>query len=101
MIVIKDVFWDSLCNICILIMQHLSELTGWSYGFINVLLFVVLGPLSTLLFMGSSLVFAVKTENERIRKIIGWSLFGTGALIVLFVLCLIAYATLTIPIDFY
>lgn len=47
-------YWDVLCNHCILILENLSYLTGLSYGLINVLFFCILGPLSTLCFMGST-----------------------------------------------
>lgn len=93
--------WDALCNLCILIMENLSKLTGWSYGLVNILLFVILGPLSTLSFMLSSFVFSVKTANEKVQRTVDWTLFTIGAIIVLIVIGLISYAILELPLDFY
>lgn len=31
---------DIICNLCIQIMEQMSEMTGYSYGLINVLLFL-------------------------------------------------------------
>lgn len=46
--------WNILCNICILTMEQLSRMMGVSYGFLNILLFVVLGPMSTLFFAAAT-----------------------------------------------
>lgn len=40
---------DDLCNLCIDIMYSMSEVSGLTYGQINVLLFVILQPLLILL----------------------------------------------------
>ena len=40
-------------------MEHMSRQSGLSYGLINVLLFVVLGSLSTFVFMAASIVLDV------------------------------------------
>lgn len=50
--VIVTNYGDVLCNWCILVMEQLSELSGLSYGLINILLFCVLGPLSTFALWG-------------------------------------------------
>lgn len=84
--------WDTLCNCCILIMEHMSHLTGLSYGLINILLFVVLGPLSTLIFMVSSIV--AKIKGCRNLSII---LDIVGSIIILSILTLILYAFLDMP----
>ena len=59
--------YNYLCNVCINIMTYLSHETGMSYGLINILLFVILGPLSTLFFMGSTLT-ATFVKNANTKK---------------------------------
>lgn len=56
--------WDWLCNLCILIMQNLSKMTGLSYGLVNILLFVILGPLSTLTSLVSAIIACAKGRNK-------------------------------------
>ena len=88
--------WGDLsCGICIAIMRHMSEISGLSYGLINILLFVVLGPLSTLVFMASSVIS--KTSWKYSKKV---SLFLDiiGVIIVFSILFPVFYATLTLPI---
>lgn len=60
-------YGDVLCNWCILVMEQLSELSGLSYGLINILFFCVFGPLSTLCFMGATAT-AYFGKNRIIRK---------------------------------
>ena len=48
--------FDELCNFCIAIMYAMSDITGLTYGTINVLLFIILGPLSTILYAISALL---------------------------------------------
>lgn len=61
-------YWDVLCNECILILENLCHLTGLSYGLINVLFFCILGPLSTLFFMGSTMSAMIgKTKKIKIH----------------------------------
>ena len=56
--------WDVLCNFFIFVMQYLSTMTGLSYGLINILLFVILGPLSTLTSLVSAIIACVKGRNK-------------------------------------
>jgi hypothetical protein len=58
---------ELLCNLCIEAMKFLSQETGMSYGLINILLFVILGPLSTLFFMASTLCH-VFIKNPKVKK---------------------------------
>ena len=44
-------FFVALCNWCITAMEYFSSISGISYSAVNTILFVILGPLSTLLFM--------------------------------------------------
>lgn len=85
---------DGICDFCIQVMEHLSHIIGLSYGLINVLLFVVLGPLSTLIFMASSVI--AKTKGKYSRKI-SISLDIAGVAIILLVLIPILYTFLTSP----
>lgn len=88
--------WDSLCNMCIGVMEHLSYITGMSYGLINILLFVILGPLSTLIFMASSIIAKIKGNYSKQFSV---ALDIVGIIIVLSVLIPIFYAFMTMPIS--
>lgn len=86
--------WDVLCNFCILIMEHMCHMTGLSYGLLNILLFVVLGPSVSVLFFGAALCFRTRKPQ--------WSRWGNrllaaGSIIALAVAGLIVAATLTTP----
>lgn len=60
-------YGDVLCNYCIAIMENMSALTGLTYGLIYVLLFIVLGPLNTLCFRGSTATELYdKTKRTRV-----------------------------------
>ncbi len=50
------IYGDYLCNLCINIMEKMSNMSGISYGTINILLFVILGPISTFIFMTNSFI---------------------------------------------
>ena len=56
---------DQLCNSCIEIMQRLSHLTGISYVTINVVLFIIINPLSTFLAVISAIVIA-KAKHHKV-----------------------------------
>ncbi len=92
------VYWnetgDILCQICIDIMKHMTHLYGISYGLINVLLFIILGPLSTCVFMISS--FLAKRGDKTSRKI-SVILDVIGVIIILLVLIPIFHAVITFP----
>ena len=101
MIMFEGLMWwngwgDSVCDFCIQVMRHMSHIFGLSYGLINVLLFVVLGPLSTLTFMASSVI--AKTKGKYSRKI-SISLDIAGVAIILLVLIPISYAVFTMPSE--
>lgn len=70
-------YGDVLCNYCIAIMENMSDLTGLSYGLINILLFVALGSISTVCFIGSTATAMygktkfVKIKQTRILSILG------------------------------
>lgn len=88
--------YDYLCNVCINIMTYLSHETGMSYGLINILLFVILGPLSTLFFMGSTLT-ATFVKNANTKKILTSIFVVLGLLCVCSILGLVGYGFLTMP----
>lgn len=87
---------DSLCNMRILVMRHLNNITGMSYGLINILLFVVLGPLSTLIFTASLIIAKIKGKYSKQFSV---ALDIVGVIIVLSVLIPIFYAFMTMPIS--
>lgn len=89
--------WDIVCNICILILENLSHMTGLSYGFLNIMLFVIMGPLATLLFMSSAITLFVKTQNIRRQRVIAGVLFILGLLIILGIVVPIIIAALNLP----
>ena len=72
-------YGDSECNYCIMLMEHLSQGTGLSYGLINVLLFIVIGPVSILSFMCSTLSLAF-IKNKKLRKSLTIMFFAFGCL---------------------
>lgn len=82
-------YWDVLCNQCILILENLSHLTGLSYGLINVLFFCILGPLSTLCFMGSTAT-ALFGKSKRIKTTLtlGFSIVGLLCIFSILIPCL-------------
>lgn len=93
--------WDILCNFCILILENLSHMTGLSYGFLNILLFVILGPLATLLFMTSALTLLVNTKIKKSQRIFATILFIMGLLVILMIAIPIIIAFLECPCTFY
>lgn len=80
---------DRFCNLCISLMESASAATGLSYGEINVLLFVIFGPLSTLCFMASA-IFA--RRGKRLARIITITASVIGACCVLAMLAILAIA---------
>lgn len=88
-------YGDVLCNYCIAIMENMSALTGLSYGLINVLLFVVLGPLSTLCFMGATAA-AMYGKTKFVREKLTWILSILGILTILAILIPTIWATITL-----
>lgn len=89
-------YWDVLCNQCILILENLSHLTGLSYGLINVLFFCILGPLSTLCFMGSTATAAYgKSKLVKNKLTFAFSLVGVFSIFAILLPCLWAAITLS------
>lgn len=89
--------WDLTCNFCILILETLSHMTGLSYGFINIMIFVILGPLATLLFMSSALTLFINVKKRNTQKLIATLLFVAGIIAVLLIVIPIFIAFLEIP----
>jgi hypothetical protein len=94
--IIETSVWDVLCNICILVMEHLSHLTGLSYGFINIIIFVVLEPLAILSFMGSTLAL-LRIEDRKKRETTTRIFFTCGVIAILMIIIPIMYAFITCP----
>lgn len=95
MIVVTN-FWDYLCNVCIAIMEGLSRETGMSYGLINILFFVILGPLSTLCFMVSTAV-QLWVKKQPIKNILTWIFIAIGLISIFIVLGFVVYGVFFIP----
>ena len=93
--------FDWLCNVCIDLMIRASEYSGLSYGVINILLFVILGPLSTILFCMSSIIGRTMANGKNLKrkKILWLIVFCLGCAAVVCVLAFIAYTLFMIPID--
>lgn len=88
-------YGDVLCNNCIAIMENMSDLTGFSYELINVLLFIVLSPFSTLCFMGSTAT-ALYGKTKLVRVTWTWILSGIGFLAILAIIIPVIWATITL-----
>lgn len=56
-------FGDEFCNLCIELMQVMAELTGFTYNTINVMLFVIIGPLISLTFAASAIFSWLKWKR--------------------------------------
>lgn len=78
-------------------MEELCRITGLSYGLLNILLFVILGPLSTLMFMFSTLAH-VYIKSPTAKKITTAVFFSLGVLIILMIICPLFIAFLNTPI---
>lgn len=76
-------FFNVICNICIDIMLYWEKVTPFTYGEINVWLFIILEPLLIMLFIGTT-IFNYKSNNNRLKKFI--STFAKITLVVLIVL---------------
>lgn len=73
-------FFEALCNWCISAMEYGSSISGLSYSAINIILFVILGPLSTLIL---SLSWICAKEKGIISNIFG--IIGIGIAITVFI----------------
>ncbi len=82
------IYGDYLCNVCINIMEEMSRMSGISYGTINILLFVIFGPLSTLIFMINSFIQLIFKDKFKVINIILWVI---GILLVLAIILPIFY----------
>ena len=78
-----ETFFNVICNICIDIMLYWEKVTPFTYGEINVFLFIILEPLLIMLFIGTT-VFNYKSNNDKLKKSI--SIFAMITLVVLIVL---------------
>ncbi|MDE5687454.1 MAG: hypothetical protein K2I18_02370 [Paramuribaculum sp.] len=87
--------WDELCNWCILLLENLCHLTGLTYGFINVLFFCILGPLSTLCFMGSTAT-AMFGKSDLVKRRLTYVFAVVGLLCILAILFPCLWAAITL-----
>ncbi|WP_285828659.1 MULTISPECIES: hypothetical protein [Pseudomonadati] len=60
--------FDSLCNICIEVLEGLSKDLGMSYGELNVWLFVIIQPATILLFMTTTVVLSIMLYRKNCQN---------------------------------
>ena len=65
--------YDELCQLCIAIMKWWSNNSGISYGTINILLFVILNPLLTIIVTVVAVINSV-SKNKKLKIILTSSL---------------------------
>lgn len=82
-----------LCDRCIDLMEAFSRASGISYGLLNVLLFVVIGPLSTLSLMTST-IFGIINANRFRKTMIAFFIVGVTLLAMLILPLLFTFAFL-------
>ncbi len=88
--------WDYLCNVCITIMEGLSRETGMSYGLINILFFVILGPLATFCFALSTAI-QLWLKKQPVKNILTWTFVTIGLISVITIGGLIFYGFVFVP----
>lgn len=76
-----------MCDVCIDIMEYAGAYTGISYGTINVLLFIILGPASTLAFAAATIVSNTMCKHKT-AIVVSLSIIG--------VLCILLISFLTV-----
>lgn len=76
-------FWDEICNGCIAILENACHATGMSYGMLNILIFVVLGPIASLSFAISTVAAYRRQKKTMVAFVI------LGVLCIFAIICLI------------
>ena len=56
--------FDSLCNICIEVLEGLSQDLGMSYGELNVWLFVIIQPALILIFFTTTVILTIRLYRK-------------------------------------
>lgn len=82
-------YLDALCGVCIDIMEYAEAYTGISYGTINVLLFIILGPASTLAFAAATIVSNTRCKHKT-AIVAGLSIIGILCILPIFFLTIMA-----------
>ena len=90
---------DGLCNFCIAVMEEMAKMTGISYGTINILLFVIIGPLSTLMFMATSVIYLSRWRQIKAAAICGKVFFAAGIACMCIVALMVLYVLIFGNID--
>lgn len=80
--------YDELCRLCIDIMKWWSNNSGISYGTINILLFVILNPLLTIIATIVAIINSV-SKNKKLKVILTSSLVFILILGAMFVVYLV------------
>lgn len=87
-----------LCDVCINIIQAVSNASGLSYGLINILFFVILQPLAILSFMVSTFMYVIYYNTEKcIYKNLSIIFIMLGFICIFTVLFPILYTIIFIP----
>lgn len=83
---------DYFCNVCIDILTAIGNAVGLSYGEVNILIFVILGPLASAFFMVSA-IFGFVMPKPRIKAIRIIS-FALGCICLLLIFALVSIGLL-------
>lgn len=80
-----NIIGTNICNVCISIMKTAVTVFGMSYGAINVLLFIIIQPLSIILFAIAAILYAnFKKSTSKVKRIIAHCMFTAGVLLCAF-----------------
>lgn len=87
-----------LCDVCINIMEAMSDFMGISYGLLNILLFVILQPLAILSFMLSTFFCIIYHKTDKsLWKVLSIIFVISGFICVLAVVLPVLYTYLFLP----
>lgn len=81
--------WDELSNICTLIISDGANLLGVSYGQLSLLMFGILLPSATILFLASA---GLALSGKKIARRIAMGLLGIGVIALAAFVALAIYA---------
>lgn len=87
--------YDVICNWCIHLMYQMADIFGTTYGFVNVMLFIILEPLAIVLFWFSATLFYSKKRGV-VRNKVGKFTYIAGILSVIAVILPIIYTIIVV-----
>lgn len=82
-------YCEAICAMCIAIMKNVEIYTNISYGTINVILFIILGPLSTITFALATIASNIKFKYKNVVVIL-LSIIGILCILPIFYLTLVS-----------